>query len=155
MPSGVVVKTNHFVAVTDYDHALMIAVDVSGTMGTAIGNRVFLPANFFEANEKPLFAYDKRENAVDLRFPHMVTDAVTLRLPAGFTIESVPKSTHIQLSNSAEYVANYKGADLAYTYDRRMIVASVFYDQKEYPELRDFYAKANAQDQQQALLHYQ
>jgi len=153
MPAGVVVKTNHFVGATDSDHALMAIVDVSGSMGTATGKRVFLPGNFFEANEKPLFAHEKRENAVDLHFPYMVTDSVTLALPAGFSVESVPKDSEIPLPNFADYVAKYKGTDTLYTYARRMIMANVLYAQTEYPQLKDFCAKTNAQDQQQAILH--
>ncbi len=152
MPVGVVVKTNHFVGATDYNHALMVMVDVSGSMGTATGKRVFLPGTFFEANAKPLFVHAKRENPVDLHFPYMVNDTVTLTLPAGMSIESVPKDTEIPLPKFADYVAKYKGTDTTYAYGRVMALGNVLYEKGEYPQLKDFFAKANAQDQQQAVL---
>jgi hypothetical protein len=34
-----------------------------------------------------------------------------------------------------------------------MVVANILYSKDEYPQLKDFYAKSNAQDQQQAVLH--
>jgi hypothetical protein len=131
----------------------MAIVDVSGGVGTSTGKRVFLPGTFFEANAKPLFVHEKRENPVDLHFPYMVRDTVTLTLPAGFTVESVPKDAEIPLPNFADYVSKYKGTDTVYAYSRLMAVANIIYSAKEYAQIKDFYAKANAQDQQQAVLH--
>jgi hypothetical protein len=153
MPAGVVVKTNHFIGVTDYDHTFMVVLDVSGQMGTATGKRIIIPGTFFEANAKPLFALEKRESPVELHFPYVVSDSVTLTLPPGFTVESVPKDAEIPLPDFANYSAKYKGTDTAYGYSRRMILANVLYSRNEYPQLKDFYAKANAQDQQQVVLH--
>jgi hypothetical protein len=153
MPAGVVVKTNHFLGLTDYDHTLMAQVDVSGSMGTATGKRVFLPGNFFEANAKPLFVQEKRETPVDLHFPYLVKDQVILTLPAEFKIESTPKNIELPLPKCADYVANYKGTDTSYSYARLLIVANILYHPNEYPQLKDFYAKTNAQDQQQTVLH--
>lgn len=153
MPAGVVVKTNHFVGPTDYDYALMAIVDVSGNMGTATGKRVFLPGTFFEANAKPQFVHEKRENPIDLHFPYMVKDSVTITLPAGFTVESVPKDAEIPLPKDADFVAKYRGTDTVYAYSRLMAVGNILYPSNEYPQLKDFFAKANAQDQQQAVLH--
>jgi hypothetical protein len=152
MPAGVVVKTNHFVGVTDYANPLMVMLDVSGNVGTATGKRVFLPGTFFEANAKPLLVHEKRENPVDLHFPYMVTDTVTLTLPASFAVESVPKDAEVPLPNFADFVAKYKGTDTVYAYSRLMAVANILYTPKEYPQIKDFFAKANAQDQQQAVL---
>jgi hypothetical protein len=152
MPAGVRVKMNHFIGTTDYDHTLMAIVDVTGNLGSATGKRLFVPGTFFEANAKPLFAHEKRENPVDLRYPYMVTDSVTLTLPAGVTVESVPKDAEISLPDFASYAAKYKATDGAYSYSRRMILANILYSKSEYPQLKDFYGKANAQDQQQAVL---
>lgn len=153
MPAGVVVKTSHFIGATDYDNALMAIVDVSGSMGTATGKRVFLLGTFFEANAKPLFAVEKRQNPIDLHFPYVVRDSVTITLPAGFTVESVPKDAEVPLPNFADLVVKYKGTDTAYVYSRLLAVANILYEAKEYPQLKDFFAKANAQDQQQVVLH--
>jgi hypothetical protein len=153
MPAGVEVKTNHFIGLTDYDHALMALLDVSGSMGTATGKRVLLPGTFFEANAKPLFVHEKRENPIDLRFPYTIRDQVTLALPTDYVVESVPKNTEIPLLQFARYASGYKGSAASYDYARQMIMANVLYEAKEYPQLKDFYAKANAQDQQQLVLH--
>ncbi|HZU09189.1 MAG TPA: DUF3857 domain-containing protein [Pseudacidobacterium sp.] len=153
MPPGIVVKTNHFIGLADYNTVLMALVDVSGGMGTATGKRIFLPGTFFEAGAKPLFAHEKRESPVDLHYPYMVTDQVKLTLPAGMVIENTPKDTEIPLPKFADYVAKYKGSTNSYNYGRLLVMANIFYEAKEYPDLRGFYAKVNAQDQQQIVLH--
>jgi hypothetical protein len=153
MPAGVVVKTNHFIGLSDPDHVLMAIVDVSGSIGTATGKRVFLPGTFFEAGSKPLFVHASRENPVDLRFPYTAQDSFTLTLPQGFAVESVPKDAEFPLPQFADYVAKYKSSATTYSYGRLMIMANVLYRKDEYSQLKDFYAKTNAQDQQQAILH--
>jgi hypothetical protein len=153
MAAGVTVKTNHFIGLTDFERALMVTLDVTGSIGTATGKRIFLPGTFFEANAKPLFVHDKRESPVDLHYSYMVQDTVKLKLPAGFTVESVPKDSEIPLPKFADYVAKYKSSDTAYSSARLLIVANTLYDTTDYPQLKDFYAKTNAQDQQQAILH--
>jgi nitrogen regulatory protein PII-like uncharacterized protein len=153
MPQGIIVKTNHFIGLTDYNSVLMALVDVSGNMGTATGKRIFLPGTFFEANAKPLFAHEKRESPVDLHYPYMAQDQVKLTLPAGMVIESTPKDTEIPLPKFADFVAKYRSSPTTYSYGRLFVLANVFYQAKEYPDLKGFYAKVNAQDQQQIVLH--
>jgi hypothetical protein len=153
VPVGVIVKTNHFLGATDYNSPLMVLVDVSGSLGTATGKRVFLPGTFFEAGSKSLFVQEKRENPVDLHFPYVVRDGVRLTLPTGFTVESVPKDAEIPLPHFADYVVKYGEANNTYSYSRLMAMANILYTSKEYPQLKDFFAKANVQDEQQAVLH--
>lgn len=74
VPDGVHVKVNQFAGLTNPAAQLVVLVDVSGSLGTATGKRVFLPASFFEARVKPLFAQQKRESPVDLRYPYIAQD---------------------------------------------------------------------------------
>ena len=152
MPPGVVVKTDHFVGLTDYTAPLMAIVDVSGTLGTQTGKHVFMPAVFFEAGNAPLFAKTHRENIVDLHFPYSVHDHFALTLPSNITIESVPKQVNVPYSPNADYVANFGGDRNTYQYARLLRVASILYKADEYPALRDFYQKLSADDQEQVAL---
>jgi hypothetical protein len=96
VPDGVEIKTNHFVGLTDNTTALLVVMDVNGSLGTQTGKRVFLPSAFFEAREKPLFAAGKRENPVDMHYPYVAQDKVDLVLAPGLAIESLPKGTSIR-----------------------------------------------------------
>ncbi|HEY0797468.1 MAG TPA: DUF3857 domain-containing protein [Acidisarcina sp.] len=152
LPSGVEARTNHFLGLADSKSALMAVVDVSGTLGTSTAKRVFLPSCFFEAGSKPLFSHEKRELPIDLLYPYQMKDTVVIKLPPTLVAESVPKNTQLPLVKRAIFGATYKVDAGVYTQSRLLLLATSFYDAKEYPELRDFYQKMNAQDQQQIIL---
>jgi hypothetical protein len=152
MAPGVTVKTSKIAALTDSTQPLVATVDVSGSIGTKTGHRIFLPGTFFEAQAKPLFATANRESPVDLRYPYVVEDQVKLVLPAGFAVESVPQDAQVPFMPNADFVAKYRGAGAAYVYARRVRVANTLYETKDYPALRDFFQKVNAQDQGQLVL---
>jgi hypothetical protein len=152
VPPGVIVKTNHFVGLTDYDNALMVVLDISGSMGTSTGKHAFVPASFFEAVSRPLFVEAKRENAVDLHFPYVVKDNVSIAMPAGATVDSVPKNVEIPYPQQADYVANYSVKESTYHFVRLVVLANCFFAPTDYAALRDFYQKTGAQDQQQIVL---
>jgi hypothetical protein len=152
VPPGVEVKTNHFVGLTDSKNPLMAQVDVNGSLGTSTGKRVFVPAVFFEGSAKPLFVQAKRESPVDLHFPYSVHDQFNLTLPPNLTAESVPKESNVPFSPHADYVAKFVVKGNTYAYGRLMILANPFYKLDEYPQLRGFYQKTNAEDQAQLVL---
>jgi hypothetical protein len=152
VPPGVEVKAHHFVGLTDYKTALMVVVNVSGTLGTATGKRVFLPAVFFEASAKPLFVHEKRENPVDLHYPYSVHDQFALALPPNVTAESVPAETNIPFAPNGDYLAKFVVQGNTYAYGRLLRLANPFYKVDEYASLRGFYQKANTEDQVQVVL---
>ena len=152
VPDGVHVTTDHFVNLTDGEQQLMAVVNVSGGMGTQAGKRVMLPGGFFEAREKPLFAQEKRENAVDLLYPYVVSDQVTIRLAPGLAIETAPSSVKIPFGQFALYQAIYKNSDTTYTQVRQMALGTPIYKVEQYAQLRDFFQKSGAQDQAQVVL---
>ena len=101
---------------------------------------------------RPLFAAEKRETPVDLRYPSVTQDDVTLKLPAGLAIESVPKNVNIPMSDLALYQARYGGKGADFEEIRKVTVGSPLYKTEEYSQLREFFQKANAQDQEQVIL---
>ncbi|MGA7523263.1 MAG: DUF3857 domain-containing protein [Acidobacteriaceae bacterium] len=153
VPDGVVVKTNHFLSLTDPASQLMAVMDVSGSMGTATGKRVFVPGAFFEARVKPLFAETKRENPVDLHYSYVTRDEVSLTLAPGLTMESAPTNAKIILLKTLgifQEVYGSKGSE--YQQVREMALGTPLYKAAEYSDLRDFFQKASAQDQQLLVL---
>ena len=152
VPSGIIVKTNHFIGMTDPNSVLMAILDVSGSLGTVTGKHVILPSAFFEANAKPLFAEQKRESPLDLRYPYMRQDDVKLTLPPGFTVDTLPKDAQIPYPKMARYATHYEQKDGVYEQQRLLLLGNTIYHAEEYGQLRDFFQKASAQDQEQVLL---
>jgi hypothetical protein len=155
VPAGVKVSVNHFLSLDDPTVGLMAVVDVSGNMGTATGKRVFLPSAFFQANVKAPFAAEKRESPIDLHYPFVSQDTVTISLPAGFTVQSVPSDATIPYPQNAAFKVKYASANGTFEEDRVVAFANAVYKAEEYSQLRDFYGKMNAQDQQQIVLEKQ
>ncbi|MGH9588702.1 MAG: transglutaminase domain-containing protein [Acidobacteriaceae bacterium] len=152
MPPGVHVKVDHFVGLTDYTHPLMVVVQVSGTLGTATGKHLFIPAAFFEAGNPPLFAKTNRIYPIDMNYPYMISDDFQLTLPENMTVESLPKGGDIPFVPNADYLVKFVSTPHLYGYARLLRVASVLYKATQYPSLRDFYQKLSSSDQSQAAL---
>lgn len=152
VPDGVHVTMDHFVGLTDYENQLMAIVKVDGSLGTQTGKRILLPSAFFEAREKPLFPQEKRENPVDLLYPYVVGDQVTLKLAPGLSIESVPSNAKIPMGQLAVYQAIYKNQGETYVQARQVALGTPIFKVEEYPKLREFFQKSGAQDQEQVVL---
>ncbi|MFP5228484.1 MAG: DUF3857 domain-containing transglutaminase family protein [Acidobacteriota bacterium] len=152
VPDGVTVKMGNFVNLTDNTTGLMAVLKVSGNMGTVAGKRVVLPSSFFEARVKPIFAETRRENPIDLHYPYVNQDLITLKLAPGLSLEGVPANTSVPMEKLAVYNVKYKSDSNTYTEDRLVALGVAIFKKEEYPELRDFFQKAGAQDQQQLVL---
>lgn len=99
-----------------------------------------------------LFAQQKRESPVDLRYPYIAQDEVTIKLAPGLSIENAPSDAKIPFQQFAIYGLSNKQTTDTYTQVREVIVGNAFYKTEEYPQLRDFFQKTSAQDQQQVVL---
>jgi hypothetical protein len=154
VPPGIEVKVQHFLSLTEWDKTFMCVLDVTGSMGTATAKRVFLPATFFEANSHPLFALDKRTMPIDLDYPLATQDAVTIKLPAAFDIESLPKDAEVTFPQNAYYRAKFTRDPGEVKSLRIFALGNTIYKAEEYPQLKDFYEKINAKDKEPAVLQF-
>ena len=152
VPAGVQMKMSHFLGLSDYTSNLMAVLDVSGSMGTVTGKRVFIPGSFFEASAAPLFSAQQRENPLDLRYPYLARDEVTLTLAPGLSVDSVPANAQIPYPQMAAYRAAYGGKGAIYKQIRLLALGNTIYRATDYPQLREFFQKVGAQDQQQVVL---
>ena len=130
----------------------MVVIDISGSMGTATSKRIFLPAFFFQANGKPIFAQAKREGPIDLQYPYITRDKITIALPPGSKVEAAPQKQVFALEQFAEYVSEAKSDANSVIVQRTVAMANPLYKVDEYPQLKGFFDKINAADQQQIIL---
>ncbi len=152
LPESVEVKINQISGLTDYNSPLTVTLNVSGSMGTSTGKRLFLPSTFFEAGDKAIFVEGKRANPVDLQYPYVEQDDVVVHIPPSVAIDSTPKSAEITLPQNALYRASYKKDGRALQASRLFLLANTLYSVEEYGALKDFFQKVNAADQEQAIL---
>lgn len=105
-----------------------------------IGDKIyFSPLVFFTENENP-FKQDTREYPVDFIFPNQDKYSLTINLPEGYAVESMPVSSAVTLGDGAgkfmfQITSNGKQIQVASSVEiNEAIIAS-----EDYPALRDFY----------------
>jgi hypothetical protein len=153
LPEGVQAEFDHFLGLGEPKSNLVAIVKVNGSLGTVTGKRLFLPGLFFESRTKhPFVATEKRQTSVDMRYTETHVDKVNYYLPEGYSAESAPtegptqwpKHTFLSIKSTID------GRNVAV--ERVLVNAFVLADSKEYNELRSFYQKVAAADQQQLVL---
>jgi hypothetical protein len=152
LPGGMEVRVTKVDNLSDISKPLKITYEIKGPVGSATGKRLLVPASLFESNTKTKFTSAKREMPVDMHYASIVQDAVRFKLPADFVIESAPAESKEMFQNFASYTTSTKAAPNAITLYRNMINGRVIYTNAEYPELRSFYNKLEAKDQESLVL---
>ena len=150
---GMILHTDHFLGLTDLDTNLMVRMAVAGNLGTATGKRVFLPVSIFAAGSHNPFTSSHREEPIDLRFPYLENDEVTLHLPPGLEAETVPQKARVDLPQMAVYVSAATASGQTITFKRSVMLSNVIYTPDEYDKLKGFFDDVSEKDRAQAVLH--
>jgi hypothetical protein len=153
LPPGIVIHTDHFLGLEEEGTNLLVRMNITGSLGTATGKRIFLPLSIFAAGSRDPFASSHREEPIDLRYPYLEKDEVTLHLPAGFQVESVPTEARVDLPQNAIYLSAAKADGQTITYQRSLIMANILFNASEYDKLKGFFDDVSNKDHAQAVLH--
>jgi hypothetical protein len=152
-PDGVEAHIDHFVGLEDPDVNLVAIIKAKGSLGAATSKRILLPAFFFETRgSHPFVAQEKRQQPVDMHYGDIITDQVTYHLPNGFTVEGAPPDNKIAWPQHANLLEKTVIAPGQITIARSLARAFTFAKPEEYQDLRGFYQKVAAADQQQLVL---
>jgi hypothetical protein len=152
-PEGVEAHIDHFIGLDDPDVNLIATVKAQGTLGAATSKRIILPAFFFETRgAHPFVAQEKRLTPVDMHFGETILEQVTYHLPEGFTVEGAPEDAKLSWPQHTVFNTKTVVAPGQVTVVRKLYRAFTFAKPEEYQELRGFYQKVAAADQQQLVL---
>jgi hypothetical protein len=153
MPQGVEAHIDHFLGLDNPDVNLLAFVKVQGKIGTATAKRMLLPGLFFETGgHRPFIDQAVRQQPVDMQYAEQVADQVTLHLPAGYTVEGAPQDANIPWTGHAAYIVKTQAKPDAFVVARRLARGFSQAKPEEYQDLRTFYQKVAASDQQQLVL---
>jgi uncharacterized protein DUF3857/transglutaminase superfamily protein len=153
VPDGIEAHIDHFLALDDPDNNLIAMVKAQGTIGTATSKRLMLPGFFFETRGvHPFVAQDKRQEPVDMQYGNMITDEVTYHLPPGFTVEGAPQDGKTSWAGHAILVNKAVSSPGQIVIVRQLARAFTLAKPDEYQDLRGFYQKVAAADQEQLVL---
>lgn len=153
IPDGVEAHVDHFVGLDDPDANLIAFVKADGVLGTATSKRLMLPGYFFETRSRvPFVNEEKRLEPIDMHYPEQITDQITLHLPSGMAVEGAPETVRIPWADNAALVTKTVVNPNQIVTARQYSRAFTLLKSDEYENLRDFYKKIAATEQQQLVL---
>ena len=153
VPQGVEAHLDHFLGMDDPNVNLIAMVKLDGAVGTAAGKRLLVPGFFFESRTRQPFVQQAQRLApVDMRYGSRIVDQITYHLPAGFSVEGAPKDDHIQWPQNADLITKIIEKPGEVTVARALARGFVGLKAEQYQDLRGFYQKVAASDQQQIVL---
>ena len=126
------------------------ALKVSG-FATSTGRRLLLPSGIFQSSERHAFQSAKRVHPVYFSYPYQQVDEITLHLPPGKKVESLPKPRTEDVS-FATYEATGRSQGDTVELKRKMVMNGIYFKTDYYPLLRKFFNSVRAGDEQQIVL---
>lgn len=115
------------------------------------GKRVLIPAGVFTGAEKHTFEHTNRVHPIYFEYPYEKVDDVTIELPSGWQVSSVP-----QEQDKDGHVVAYSrkvenGKDTLHL-TRKLTVDCLILEPKYYMALRDFFQVVRSGDEEQIVL---
>jgi hypothetical protein len=115
------------------------------------GKRSILPAGIFTANEKRVFEHNTRIYPIYFDYPYEKADDVTIELPTGWQISSVPPA-QTQDGHIVTYSLKVENDQGTLHLSRDFTVNFILLEQKYYTALRAFFQAVRSGDEQQIVL---
>ena len=153
LPAGAIVKMSASQGWEDSETPLVARFDVEvPNYATNAGKRLLIPAFLFQLKQNQAFAHSQRKYPVYFPYPFTDNDIVTMSVPPGFALESVPQPEDAKLPYARyQNVSNFDGLHLVT--QRQLAFNAIYLPVERYSELKTFFGKVQAGDEQQAVLH--
>jgi hypothetical protein len=118
---------------------------------SAAGRRALLPFGLFSATEKQLFDHTNRVHPLYFEYPFQKEDEVTIQLPLGWQVSSVPKDLN-QDAKAAVYVRKVQDDKGTLHLTRVLRSELLMVEAKYYPALRAFFQNVRTGDEEQIIV---
>jgi hypothetical protein len=115
------------------------------------GRRLVFPVGIFIAQEKRIFERENRVHPIYLEYPYQKVDDVTIELPAGWQVSSVPPA-QAQDEHVVAYNLNVENSSGTVHVIRKLNVDFLMLDRKYYTALRNFFQAVRTGDEKQIVL---
>jgi hypothetical protein len=115
------------------------------------GRRVVIPAAIFSAGEKRLFEHANRVHPVYFDYPHQKADDVTIELPPGWQVSSVPPPQDHD-GKVVVYSLKVEQSPGTLRLTRKLTVDILLLEQKYYASLRNFFQEVTTSDAVQIVV---
>jgi hypothetical protein len=161
MPAAMDVKVRSVQNLQEYEQPLTISFDVKGVIATSTGKRMLVPGDLFEFSAKPTFSHTTREQAVYFPYTYTMLDAVRVKFPAGYSIESTPTSGAVPLKEkgldgkeamAAVYDFKTESTPNSVTVRRNLIMGQVLFPKENYSDVHTFFTNFESRDHEPTVL---
>jgi hypothetical protein len=109
------------------------------------GKRVVIPAAIFTAGEKGVFEHANRVQPVYFDYPYQKADDVTIELPPGWQVSSVPPPQD-RNGKVVVYSLKVEQGQGTLRLTRKLTIDVLLVEQKYYPALRNFFQAVRTSD---------
>jgi hypothetical protein len=126
------------------------SVKIPGWVSGA-GRRALLPVGIFSATEKHLFEHANRVHSIYFEFPFEKADDVTIDLPLGWQVQSLPEPKN-QDGHVLGYDLKAEKGDKSLHLTRKITVNVLLLETKYYGAVRRFFQDVRTGDEEQIVL---
>jgi hypothetical protein len=136
----------------DTEPHLATEFKISSPLGIAAGKRLLVPVHIFQVNEKPVFSSSARVNPIYFWYLTRQLDEVHVTIPASLEVESLPNNDSIKLDYAIYSNTQKQESPTSIMARRDLIMGGLAFPPTMYKEIRDFYDKVKAGDDQQMIV---
>jgi len=115
------------------------------------GKRIVLPAAIFTEVEKHIFEHANRVHAIYFEYPYEKLDDITIELPSGWSVSSVPPAK-AQDGHVVVYSMKVENGKDTLHLTRQLTVDFLLLEPKYYGALRNFFQAVRTGDEEQIVL---
>jgi Domain of Unknown Function with PDB structure (DUF3857) len=153
LPSGSVAKVVKVQGWDATEEPLIATFDVQlSNFASFAGKRLLMPAYLIQAKQFDAFKHADRKFPVYFPYPFAEFDNFTVELPPGTVVESVPPRQDVALPY-ARYQSLSQSSGTIFNNQRALYLSGMFFPIDKYSEVKDFFNKVQAGDEQQAVMH--
>lgn len=124
---------------------------ISCPLAIGAGKRWLVPIHIFQVNGKPVFSASDRVNGVYFWYPTREIDEVHLTLPPSLEMESLPADDMVKLEYAIYSTTQKRETPASILARRDLVMGGMAFPASEYKQLKTFYDKAKAGDDQQMI----
>lgn len=103
VPKSLEVKVHQIDHPKEHEQPLVVEDGVSGTLGRAMGKRLLLPTDLFEAGSSALFPDTKRVEMGYFHYSQTTQDVMRVNVPVGIGVDAVPAQANLTLAGEEVY----------------------------------------------------
>jgi hypothetical protein len=130
--------------------AAVFDVEVPG-YASAAGKRLLMPSYMFQTKQIGTFKQSQRRFPVYFPYAFTELDTVSIKIPPGYSLESVPAQQDAGLPYARYQIQSQMAASQLVT-QRKLAFNGIYFPLERYSELRGFFNKVQAGDEEQAVM---